>query len=333
MKARVYRGEPPLPKADRLFSEFGDELLAQCTAGNRTRREYRHIQEWFARFFGNKSLRQITVQDCDQALAELSKTKAPNTTAKYVIRLRHVMRRAVAYRLITCSPTDGMQRLPTIVSIRQIETLEIDEIKLLFANADDYWRPLFTLWLATGMRRSEIFGLTTDCLDVANLRVHVRRQLQDGKLVPYTKNKTVRAIPVADEVMELVLEHAKTAPRVLSADRLVFPSKTGLPVHYSDWNRDVFKPLVKSIGRPSMVTHDLRHTFASQALSQGVNIKTLQVMLGHKDASLTLNRYSHLIPSDGRVAADKMSEFLLREETVTRMGHSRVADWIVNEAA
>jgi len=106
------------------------------------------------------------------------------------------------------------------------------------------------------------------------------------------------------------------APYMEGTPRVVFASVTGKPVHMSNWNRTVFKPLVKKIGRPEMTTHALRHTFASQALSQGMNIKALQDALGHRDASLTLNRHSHLIPSDSRKAAGLMAEFLLREENV-----------------
>jgi hypothetical protein len=95
----------------------------------------------------------------------------------------------------------------------------------------------------------------------------------------------------------------------------------------------MFKPLVASIGRPSMGTHDLRHTFASQALSQGVSLKALQTILGHSDASLTLNRYSHLIPSDGQVAAEKMADLLLHEEPSAMKGHPSVSPVIIKVAS
>jgi integrase len=333
MKARVYRGESAVPRPDVLFSVFADELMQQCTAGKHTRDEYEHIQKWFANFFGKKSVRQITVQDCEKAVAKLDETLAPNTITKYVVRLRYVFRRAVAYGYMSVSPADGISNKPKAVNLREIQTLEVDEIKQLLATADDYWRPLFTLWLATGMRRSEIFGLDVSCLDVANNRVHVRQQLKDGVIVTYTKNKKPRTVPVTPEIMGIVTAHAEAVPRLEGVPRLVFPSKTGKPVHYSDFHRDIFKPLVASIGRPSMGTHDLRHTFASQALSQGVSLKALQTILGHSDASLTLNRYSHLIPSDSQVAAEKMADLLLREEPVTRIGHSELVPPVIVEVA
>jgi hypothetical protein len=64
-----------------------------------------------------------------------------------------------------------------------------------------------------------------------------------------------------------------------------------------------------------------------------VYIKTLQVSPGHADASLTLNRYSHLIPSDGRAAAGRIAEFLLQEESVTTYGHLCATDPSRSDAA
>ena len=70
-----------------------------------------------------------------------------------------------------------------------------------------------------------------------------------------------------------------------------------------------------------------------RALSQGVSLEALQTILGHSDASLTLNRYSHLISSDGQVAAEKMADLLLREEPMTRIGHSELVPPVIVEVA
>lgn len=333
MKVRLFRGEPLKLKDDRLYGEFSAELRSRCTASERTRRDYERIDEWFARTLSGP-LRRITTEDCEDAVARLAEDKAPNTVDKYVVRMRHVFKRAAAYGYIQASPADDISNKPKVITKRRIQTLQADEVKKLLEIVDPYWRPLFMLWLVTGMRRSEIFGLTTDCLDRENARVHVRQQLTDEQEIkPATKNHRPRTIPVDETILAAVLEHAAHVPHVHGYEDLVFPSRGGTPVHYSDWNRDVFKPLAKSLGRPTMVTHDIRHTFASQALSRGVNIKTLQMLLGHADASLTLNRYSHLIPSDALVAAQKMADLLLREEVGTRIGHASRSWLFVDEVA
>lgn len=334
MKAQIYRGESIERCAIPLFHDFCMELTEQCTASEKTVRDYERIQDRFSELFGCKTLRQITTQDCERAVASLSRDLAPVTVDKYVIRLRHIFERAVAYGFITVSPAKRISNKPKAVVRREIQTLTADEIKLFLAAVDDYHRPLFTLWFATGLRRAEIFGLEADCIDIAGSRIHVRQQLTDERrIVRYTKSRRPRTVPVAPEILGIVVNHMERVVHLEGQPRLVFPSVTGRPVHYSDFGRDVFKPAARTIGRPHMTTHDIRHTFASQALSQGINIKTLQVMLGHSDASLTLNRYSHLIPSDAAIAAEKMADLLVREDRVTRIGHSGFVYVPLNDAA
>lgn len=206
--------------------------------------------------------------------------------------------------------------------MRRMEILTDEEVRLLLDTSDPYWKPLFVLWLATGLRLAEIFGLDPSCVDSANSRIHVRQQLKDGKLVPYTKSRRPRVVDVSPAIINIVVEHMKTAQYMPGTEKVVFPSVTGKPVHVSDWYRDTFKPLVKQIGRPEIGTHALRHTYASRALSVGMNIKVLQQTLGHADASLTLGRCSHLIPSDARTAAEKVADQLLHVDSVTTESHS-----------
>jgi hypothetical protein len=83
---------------------------------------------------------------------------------------------------------------------------------------------------------------------------------------------------------------------------LLFPSRRGgyLPVGELRW---VFDPAAKAIGVQGLTPHELRHTCASLAIAAGGNVKVLQTLLGHKTATLTLDRYGHLFPGDlGRIA-------------------------------
>lgn len=334
MKMRVYMGESLERRKDILFSELAEEVLESCTAGESTMQEYKRINVQLCALIGKKSIRSLTVRDVEKVVATLCKRYAPNTVQKSIVRLRHICKRGIAYGYITVSPAEHISNKPKLVTLKQMEILSVDEIKVLLSTVDPYWRPLFTLWLATGLRRAEVFGLDPSCIDTVGNRVHVRQQLSErGTIVGHTKNKKPRTIEVAPEIIDLVVAHMKCAPHLEGEPRVVFPSTTGKPVHFSDWNRDVMKPLVTQLGRPKMTTHDLRHTFASQTLSLGTNLKVLQEILGHADAALTLNRYAHLVPSDGRTAADRMAEFLLREETMPLYCPSPLTGMILEEVA
>ena len=79
---------------------------------------------------------------------------------------------------------------------------------------------------------------------------------------------------------------------------MLFPSRRGgyLTVGEVRW---VFDPAAKPVGLGGLTPHELRHTCASLAIAAGCNVKVLQTLLGHKTATLTLDRYGHLFPDDG----------------------------------
>lgn len=313
MKLKIHLGEPLVARRDVTLEAFAQEVLDTSTASETTKRDYQWINSLLFESLGRrKSLRSITPSDVEKAVRILHDRYSPNTVNKAIVRLRHILRRAITHGYLITSPAAEIANKPKVTTLKKMRVLDDLEAKRLLVAAGYYWSPLFTLWLATGMRRAEIFGLELDCLDVRDNRVHVRQQLKDGQIVPFTKSRRPRTVNVSAEVMSIVIRHFETAPRTPSAGQLVFPSERGKPVHFSDFNRSVFKRIVAAAGVPELTTHDLRHTFASQALSRGVNIKVVQEMLGHQDAQLTLNTYSHLIPSDGRTAAQSMSDFVLK---------------------
>ena len=75
---------------------------------------------------------------------------------------------------------------------------------------------------------------------------------------------------------------------------------------------DCFKRIVKTIGMEDMRFHDLRHTFATLALQNGVDVKTVSSMLGHYDAGFTLRTYTHATRQMQEQAAEKMGNFMER---------------------
>jgi integrase len=87
-------------------------------------------------------------------------------------------------------------------------------------------------------------------------------------------------------------------------------SEIGTPLEPSNIDRRSFKPLLKKAGPPDIRFHDLRHTCATVLLSQGVNPKLVQELLGHADIKLTLGTYSHFPPSTGDQAANAMESAL-----------------------
>jgi integrase len=91
---------------------------------------------------------------------------------------------------------------------------------------------------------------------------------------------------------------------------LVFTTTIGTPLEAQKIVNRHFKPLLRRTGLPNIRWHDLRHTCATLLLGRGVHPKMVQHLIGHASIQLTLDRYSHWIPSMGRHAADGMDEAL-----------------------
>ncbi len=173
---------------------------------------------------------------------------------------------------------------------------------------------------ALGLRWSDID------LDAATLRVS--RQLQrmrkdpnegsPGKLVfSEPKNASCRTVDLPQRAVKALRSHRmrqleeklKVGP-TYHDQSLVFATTKGTPLDAQNVVNRSFKPLLKRVGLPNIRWHDLRHTCATLLLSRGTHPKLVQHLLGHASIQLTLDRYSHWIPSMGRHAAEGMDEAL-----------------------
>jgi integrase len=91
---------------------------------------------------------------------------------------------------------------------------------------------------------------------------------------------------------------------------LVFASNKGTPLDAQNIVNRHFKPLLKRVGLPDIRWHDLRHSCFTILLARGTHPKYVQHLAGHASIQLTLDRYSHWMPSMGRNTADGMDEAL-----------------------
>lgn len=177
---------------------------------------------------------------------------------------------------------------------------------------------LFLVTLFTGLRRSEVLGLTWDCVDFEKGTLHVYRQLQrigrEYRFAPLKSNKP-RTISPAGDIMQLLKEHRvkQTKARLMAGsaweawegEELIFTNETGN--HLADQTvYKQFKKVMASIGLPETRMHDLRHTYAVMALQAGDDVKTVQEQLGHYTAAFTLDIYGHVTESMRKESAERM---------------------------
>lgn len=150
-----------------------------------------------------------------------------------------------------------------------------EERELLLQECSGMLRTIVITALETGMRKGEIQNLTWKDVDFKRRTITLTQ----------TKNAEIRTIPISDTLLPVLqrLYVERRGPRV-------FSKPDGGP--YGNWRRS-FESACNRAGIEDFRFHDLRHTFASYLVMSGVDIRTVQELMGHKDIKMTM-RYSHL---------------------------------------
>jgi integrase len=223
--------------------------------------------------------------------------------------LNNCLEQAVAERLILVNPAHGC-KLPKLEK-REMKVLPEEKIKPYLMEAEK--RGLlaaYYLELTTGLRRGELLALLWTDLDVEKKTISITKQVNriKGELVvsqPKTQN-SVRVLPVSQQAVDLLIEEHKKHPR----NPYMFPSpKTGT-MFDPDSFRHTHDKILKAIGAEHIRFHDLRHTFATLSLKNGVDVKTLSGALGHYSAGFTLSTYTHATAEMKRDAADTIGDVI-----------------------
>ena len=218
---------------------------------------------------------------------------------------------ALRERLIVKNPTNGTIIPKVNYPPKQILSEEQLDKFLAVVKEDPVWSDFFYTELTTGLRRGEICGLRWQDFEEKTERLHIRRSVSarkgGGVRVGETKTETgTRTILLPPSTAELLKKRKKK-----SYSDWIFPNPTvpELPVSPAlAYSR--LKTLLKYAELPSIRFHDLRHTFATHALTSGVDAKTLSGILGHTNASFTLDTYTHMTTDMHHKAANVVGSFL-----------------------
>ncbi len=211
----------------------------------------------------------------------------------------------------------------------EIKPLSVDEIhRLLAAARGHYMEALFILALATGMRRGELMGLKWQDISFATGTLQVRRILSrvptqlkgDGESYVESEPKTQKSrrnVTIAPLALEALRQHRvrqleaklKAGPSWQEHD-YVFCTSVGTHLHPSRDILDQLKALLEKAGLPEIRFHDLRHSAATLLLNASVHPKVVQELLGHSNISMTMDVYSHVLPSMQQDAIGKLNDVL-----------------------
>lgn len=209
-----------------------------------------------------------------------------------------VLRFAVRARYIPANPAKDVE-LPDKVEVEQ-RYLSHEQAHLLAVECGEY--RTFVLVLAyCGLRFGEAVALTVGRVDLEARRITVAKSVTyvtgQGQVEGAPKNNSTRRVPIPQFLVPLL----RTELDGRGEDELVFPGRE--TEDNAQWLTEgqvrwVFDKAARTVGVEGLTPHQLRHTCASLAIRGGANVKVLQTLLGHKTATLTLDRYGHLFPDD-----------------------------------
>ena len=284
---------------------------------------HRNIEQHIIPAIGDIPLNKLTTRDLQKLyndlqsngrLRKVQKKEKPglsNSTVRGIhMMLHNALDRAVKEKLILTNPTENCI-IPKIEK-QEMKILHPDHISS-YLNAAERRNalPMFYLELVSGLRKGELTALLWSDLDITNRTISVSKQYvknPNGELTlsrPKTET-SVRKVSVPQEAVDLLVAEHKRHPN----NPYMFPSPITREMYHPDSIVNLHKKILKDAGLPHIRFHDLRHTFATLALQNGVDVKTVSSMLGHYDAGFTLRTYTHATRQKQDEAAQTMGSFM-----------------------
>ena len=308
-------------KSDMPFGEWLDfwyrhycqMTIRQSTQASYENRIYKHIIPQI----GSVKLNKLTQNDLQQFYASAKKGGRLQYAeclgeglSDRMIRsihavCRQALEKAVSESLITVNPAIGCKLPPKKSREMQVLTPEEMQRFLIQAKYEGYFEMLL-LELTTGMRRGELLALQWDDLNFQTGELHICRQVYHVKgSMQITEPKTkgsIRTIILPKVILNVLAEYKMTVN-----SRWIFPSPMieDMPRNPQSVYKKV-KTILQRAGCKNIRFHDLRHTFATTALANGMDVKTLSAMIGHVSSQTTLDIYLHSTHEMQRLAAMKI---------------------------
>jgi len=234
---------------------------------------------------------------------------SPTTVRRVHAVLRRAFKDAVRWGLLEKNPVESCDP-PRLARPDVMRTWSLDELKTFLRLAErDEWHELWLLLATTGMRRGEGLGLRWSDVNPAARVLSIRQTLVlVGHQPRFSEPKSARGrrVVVLDSTTALALERLQNGAR---PNDLVFRSQDGDLLHPAAVSKRFLEIVVES-DLPRIRLNDLRHTYATLALQSGVHPKIVSERLGHSTVALTLDIYSHALPTLQQEAAEQIARLI-----------------------
>ena len=311
-------------------AQFMDEWLeksAKLRLKSRTYQDYRKIVDTYVRpKLGAILLARLSVLQLQGFVSCLVEQMnlSPQTIRNIHNVVRGALQQAVKWKLvaINCARDVELPRKKQTAVVRSFE--ESEAHSLLDALVASRYRTLFTFALVTGARPAEYLALQWSDLNFATGEVRIERSVFFPKgggwrFETLKTAKSTRTVVVPTQVLELLRDHQAAqlvemnvvGPSWSRQHDVIFSTSTGRPFR-GDFISTKFREFLQETGLAKHRLYDLRHTCATLLMGEGVAPKVVSERLGHAGVAITLDTYSHVLPSQQRKASDKLAGMLFK---------------------
>ncbi|MEK7369650.1 MAG: tyrosine-type recombinase/integrase, partial [Planctomycetota bacterium] len=273
------------------FEEFASKYLEYSKANKRSYRRDIDIIKALMPHFKSCRLSQITPEMVEKYKLERIKVVCKATVNRELDTFSSLFNRAIEWGRAETNPLRGVKDFK--VDNRKERILSSEEEKRLLVVAPQHLKPILLVALHTGMRLREILNLPWECVDLEQGVVAIRGA--------NSKNGRERKVPMNEVLKEVFTELYKGKDNL---KWVFFNQDTQKPV---GWVKRSFTTACKRAGIEGLRFHDLRHTFATRLVLNGVYLVTVKELLGHVEIETTM-RYSHPTPLSKTLAVDTLLE-------------------------
>ncbi|MCP4897561.1 MAG: site-specific integrase [bacterium] len=316
------------------YKETVDELKPSTT------RNYRHLAtKHINPRIGTRRIQTIRPAHVEDILSQMARDGLSKRTRRYVWQaLNNAFKHAVRRQLLPSNPCDAVVVSMKGGDARTPETWTPEEANLFLQVAKKHSRlyPLYRLVLTTGLRRGEVLALQlTRDLALIDGRISVlQTQSQTNEVTTVKTERSRRTIPLPADTIEALEQHLDQRADLATSESMwedsgrLFTTKTGTTISarhlYDDYkavirrcNQDDKGKAIEPQPIKDLTFHDLRHTYATLALRAEVPVHVVAKRLGHRDASITMKIYAHVLADMEQAGALTMDELTAPKPAAT----------------